>query len=519
MKLTSLFSLLILVGLSAWRPETPSPTDTTADPADSTDILSAVLALQEKMPAPSESFRPGHVNAREISDYLEKTENGFTITLPKRSLTPSPTIYKGILYVSGGFGSKEFYAFDAQTGEVLWGMDLDDDGPSSAVVENDIVVFNTESCTIFALNYQTGEHLWSYFLGDPLMSTPSIKDGIVYTAYPAGRGNIGLPPAKNIFSPSLPNQSYQNESPPKPELSTDGLQGTHVLIAMELESGKILWQKWIDGDIMSSPIVVDEELYCTTFPGTLYKLHAKTGEFLSAKASRATSAPTIVEDGLYLTQRSDKDKENVQESIGIYSRQTAGLSRGYYKKEAPYLDEKVQNETSLKELSVAYDAGNGFSGGAPSSAGAAKASANIGQSNVSSLQSYHGSRILHHEGRNYATMGDELVCSDPEKGDVIWKKKLEGDLSSSGGFLGTPPLIVNGKLIMATLEGNVMIYDADKGEKLEEYKTGESIRFQPVVYQGNIYVSTTSGKVICIKTKDTSIDGWPTWGANNAHTN
>ena len=471
------------------------------------------------MPAPSETFRPGHVSPREITQFLEETENGFTITLPKRSLTPSPTIYKGILYVSGGFGSKEFYAFDAQTGKVLWGMDLDDDGPSSAVVENDIVVFNTESCTIFALNYQTGEHLWSYFLGDPLMSTPSIKDGIVYTAYPAGRGNIGLPPAKNIYSPSLPNQSSQTVSPPKPEPSTTDLQGTHVLIAMELESGNILWQKWIDGDIMSSPIVVDEELYCTTFPGTLYKLHAKTGEFLSAKASRATSAPTIVEDGLYLTQRSDTDRENVQESIGIYSRQTAGRSRGYYKKAAPYLDEKVQNESSLKELAVAYDAGNGFSGGAPSSAGAAKASANIGQSNVSSLQSYHGSRILHHEGRNYATMGDELVCSDPEEGDVIWKKKLEGDLNSSGGFLGTPPLIVNGKLIMATLEGNIIIYDADEGEKLEEYKTGESIRFQPVVYQGNIYVSTTSGKVICIKTKDSSIDGWPTWGANNAHTN
>ncbi|MEM6764994.1 MAG: PQQ-binding-like beta-propeller repeat protein [Bacteroidota bacterium] len=515
MKLASILSLLFFLSVGQWFSPSAPHTSFDPDPSDSTDILSDVLKLQSTMPAPTETFRPGHVSPREIREYLKATENGFEITLPKMSLTPSPTVYKGMLFVSGGFGSKEFYAFSAETGALIWGMDLDDDGPSSAIIENDIVVFNTESCTIFALNYLSGELLWSYFLGDPLMSTPSIKDGIVYTAYPAGRGNISLPPAKNIYTPSYGAQQQESS---KTETNSS-LQASHVLIAMELETGNILWQKWIDGDIMSSPVIVDNELYCTTFPGTLYKLDAKTGAFLSAKASRATSAPTVIEDGLFMTQRSDNGEEDVKELIGIYSRQTAGLSRGYYQKAAPYLDEKIQNESTLKELSAAYDAGNGFAAGAPASAGTQKASANIGQSNVSSLQSFHGSRILHHNGKNYATMGDELVCSSPEKGDVIWKKKLSGDLTTSGGYLGTPPLIVNGKLIIATLEGKVLVYQAETGKTLEEYEIGESIRFQPVVDKGNIYVSTTSGKVICIKTEDTSIDGWPTWGANNAHTN
>src|SRR5208282_5287549 len=101
----------------------------------------------------------------------------------------TPTVYKGKVYVTGGFHSKEYYCFDAVTGKLVWAVDLDDDGPTSAVVEDDICIFNTESCTIFALDANTGKHLWSYFLGDPLTSTPTIANGMVFTSYPAaGQG-------------------------------------------------------------------------------------------------------------------------------------------------------------------------------------------------------------------------------------------------------------------------------------------------------------------------------------------
>ena len=47
---------------------------------------------------------------------------------------------------------------------------------------DDVVVFNTESCTLFSLDANTGKHLWSYYLGDPLTSTPTIGNGRVYTS-------------------------------------------------------------------------------------------------------------------------------------------------------------------------------------------------------------------------------------------------------------------------------------------------------------------------------------------------
>ena len=36
---------------------------------------------------------------------------------------------------------------------------------------------------------------------------------------------------------------------------------------------------------------------------------------------------------------------------------------------------------------------------------------------------------------------------------------------------------------------------------------------------GRIYVGTHEGKVVCINTGEPRFTGWPTWGANMAHTN
>ena len=220
-----------------------------------------------------------------------------------------------------------------------------------------------------------------------------------------------------------------------------------------------------------------------------------------------------IEQGL-----ADVAGQPVQESISKVNKQFAGRSRGY-SKQAQYLDKEVQEQASYKKEALNYDAGNGFGSGAPANSGWSLASANIGQSNVSSLQAYQGSRILHLEGRNFATMGDEIVCTDAGSGNVLWKKPIKGDLVEAGGFLATPPITVGGKILIATLHGELILSDANTGEEIHRYETGEQIRYQPVVDAGRIYVSTMAGKMLCIDTGDASLTGWPTWGGNAAHTN
>ena len=508
-----------------------------------TDITAEVREMNsEKYVSPPTKFRPGHVNPKALdAKAIKQTDTGFTIQLPSNAPIPTPTVYKGKLYVSGGFSTKEYYCFDAFTGKMEWGTTLDDDGPTSAVVEDDVVVFNTESCTIFALDAKTGKNLWSYFLGDPLTSTPTIANGMVFTSYPANAGggadvDSGNPNLNNVKpinpknkkaieqqAPSLPVQPAGQK--PKQEKQT-GPQAkkrpnaSHVMICLELKTGKIVWQKWIDSDVMSAPIAIDDEVYATSFSGTVYKFKQKDGEIVSAQRSRATSAPIIVGKNLYWTQRADngKDEKCAEEIAGIdriEQRQTFSAA----KREAIYLDEKVQRQSMLAKKAGDLDAGNGFGGGAPAAANPQAGFSNVGQGNVSSMQAFQGSRILNFKDANYNCMGDELINTDPKDGKLRWKVKLKGDLAKQGGHLAAPPAAAGGQLFLTTLEGEVLQVDPDKGDVTKTYKVGFPIRHQPAIDGGRIYVGTQDGKVVCINTGDARFTGWVTWGANMAHTN
>jgi len=486
---------------------------------DSLDVTKQFLEINnDRNGKISDQFKTGHVVINNLNIEAKHTELGYEVQLSTTNV-PSPVIYKGKVFVSGGFGSKQYYAFEAKTGKKIWSVDLDDDGPSSAAIVDDIIVFNTESCTIFACKAETGEQIWSYWLGDPLMSMPTIANGIVFTSYPAGytQNNVDEIEQQQLNNSLNTNQSSnQVKDIQKIKLP---ILNSHVLIAIELKTGKILWQKRIDGDVMSAPVAVHEDLYVSTFSGTLFKFKQKTGEILSAKSIRATSAPVIYNDQIFVSQRSDMVGEDVQEAIVNYGSNDIVKTNEYNKKSAPYLDKNIQEKSKLKEMSTANDAGNGFSGGAPVSSGYLMANDVVGQSNVSSLQSFQGSRTLNHKGRNYNTMGDELICTDPITGKESWKIKIQGDLHAEGGFIGTPPILAGNKIIIASFNGEITINDPTTGKLIKSYKINDNIRYQPVVEDGWIYTTTTSGKMIAINTQEISLTGWPMWGANPARTN
>ena len=458
----------------------------------------------------SPSFSQGHVSQTNLRDFLEKTDSGFVIQLPGSTLVPSPVVYNGKVCVSGGFGSKQYYAFNSKTGQLENAWDLDDDGPSSAAIKDSILVFNTESCTIFAIDLRTGEQLWSWWLGDPLMSMPTIANNMVFTAYPAGSEQVLT--NQDLFGSEEDFDAGTGEINNLPDL-------THKLIVFDLYSGEIIWQRWIDGDVMSAPVASEDYIFITTFAGTLYKFKQENGELVSVNAMRATSAPVITNDGIFISKRADGRGESISEELGRYSEHMITQEGRYNKKYAPYLDKKIQEDSEMKKQSASMDAGNGFVSGAPVSSGWSKANDMIGQSNVSSLQSFQGSRSLYYMGRNYSTMGDELVCNDLSTGKKIWNIKLEGNMLKEGGFMGTPPLEVGGYIVLATYFGEILIMDAESGRIIRKYAVNDPIRYQPVVQEGWIYVTTGNSKLYAINTGISELSGWPMWGANAERSN
>jgi outer membrane protein assembly factor BamB len=488
-----------LLALSGAEPKTAdkpaSPDDKVAKAEAPTDILATVKEWNsDKFTPPPKEFRQGNATAKPLDEKATtETKAGFVIQLPSGAPIPTPSVYKGKLYVSGGFHSREYYCFDAKSGNPAWAVDLDDDGPTSAACQDGVILFNTESCTIFALDAETGKQLWSLFLGDPLTNTPTIANGKVFTAYPAlgavqGNGSKAPPPC------------------------------SHVLAAFDLKTGKILWQRWIDSDVMSAPVAVDKELYVTSFGGVVYKVNQEDGTVLSAVRERATSAPVVVGDQVYLTRRADDGTGPAGETVAADTRTELKEVHAGDTKPAPYLDKEVQAHADLKAGAAKLDASNGFAGGAPAAANPKAAETTVGQGNVSSMQAFQGSRILNYHDANFNCMGDEIVRTDPATGKRKWAVKLDGDLKKEGGHLASPPAAAGGQLFLTTLKGEVLRVDPEDGKIAARYQVDAPVRYQPAVEGGRIYVGTETGKVVCLDAGDTKYTGWPCWGGNAAHT-
>ena len=464
-----------------------------APPPDSELVTEQVLKMNAPGNGrPPNKFRTGHVVKRATPKAVS-TANGFEVKLGAAMIT-TPTVYDRKVIVSGGFNSKELYAFEAKSGKPVWGISLDDDGPSNPACEQGVCVINTESCTIFALDAGTGEQLWSWWLGDPLTSSPTIAGGRVFTSFPAGA---------------------TAEGKPRP----DG--ATHVLAAFDLRKGTQLWDLWLDSDVMSAPVAVGEFVYVTTFAGTVIKLEQATGKVRYAMKAQATSAPVVQFQGgvesMYYTRRGEAELDGAEEMIIRADHNSPKTRYKAAKKKADYIDSRKQAASDYSLQAKTADTGNGFGGGAPASANAGQAAQNVGVSSVSSMQGFQGSRVLQMGKRNVNTMGDEVIATDSASGSVLWRQKLAGD-ANAGGFLGTAPVPAGNTVLYATLSGEVQRLDAGSGKLVKSYKVGGKVRSQPVIADGWIYVGTEDGRLVAIDTKDASVDGWPTWGGNAQRT-
>ncbi|MEZ4363297.1 MAG: PQQ-binding-like beta-propeller repeat protein [Kofleriaceae bacterium] len=468
-------------------PATPQPDD--GPPPDAEIITDRVLAMNAShLGRPPSTFRTGHVTARAAPKPV-KTAQGYEVKFGSAMIT-TPTVYDRKVLVSGGFNSRQLFAFEATTGKPVWGLALDDDGPSNPACDQGVCVINTESCTIFAIAADTGKHLWSWWLGDPLTSAPTIAGGRVFTSFPAAGTADGKP---------LPAGA------------------SHVLAAFDLQKGTSLWQLWLDSDVMSSPVAAGEFVYVTTFAGTVIKLEQATGKVRYAMKASATSAPVVqFQDGvesMYYTRRGDAEQGSAEEMIIRADHNEPKTRYKAARKKAAYIDKKVQFDSDYAVEASAADSGNGFGGGAPASANAGMAAQNVGVKSVSSMQGFQGSRVLRLGARNVNTMGDEVIATDAETGSVLWREKVSGDLAA-GGALATAPVPAGNSILYVTLGGDVQRRDAANGKLLKGYQVGGRVRSQPVLAGGWIYIGTDDGRLVAIDTKDPTVDGWPTWGGN-----
>ncbi|MFO0891709.1 MAG: PQQ-binding-like beta-propeller repeat protein [Isosphaeraceae bacterium] len=420
---------------------------------------------------------------------------GWKVSIPGRHALATPAVADGLIFLGGGFGSYDFYAFDARDGRLAWQYQTSDDGPTAAVVEDEFVVFNTESCELEVLT-TAGAPVWKKWLGDPLMSMPAVAEGRIYMAYPDTRGDR-----------------------------------RHYLACFDLRQGDEIWRQPIAGELITAPVIAEGFVHFATLEGTLHRVRAEDGRVEWAEKKNATSSPVVWEGDCYFSQREERPDGATPGAFvqsEHLSRRTAqeAAYRAYAatSRKADYLDYVKRRSSSARyAASARRDAGVGFA----ASKGDAKmyqAQMNLGTEHVHGVWAYQGSKPFVSKGRLYAAHGDIVSSADPRSDAVYWKTSPTADGSAPPDAEAelldsplTPPAIVNGKLFFGSVLGAVHCLSAESGATLWTVPVGEPVVFQPAVVDGRVYLGTDSGSLICLETGDPGDDGWRMWGADARH--
>ncbi len=463
------------------------------------DITAELRAKQsDRFRGPPSIFR--HIETTVVdAPTPERTELGYRVQLPSGAPVMTPTVYGDKVVVSGGFRSRTMYAFNTHTGQPAWAIGLGDDGPSNAACEDDVCVFNTESCTIFGVDANDGRLLWSWYLGDPLMSAPAIANGVVYAAYPATGGGT-YPPG---------------EDRPIPD------EMSHALGAFDLRTGELKWTRWLDAEVISAPVAWMGKVYATTFAGTVVRFDQETGELEQARQANATSAPAMIDGYVVVSRRFEEGTgEQMETRENLLMMKGSGKPGGgeSESRPAPYLNREFQESTSYDFESADLDAANGFAGGAPAAANMRRAQMLVGRTTVHGLQEYQGSWVLGVGRRNIALMGSALVGFDRASGREMWAVPMPGDLTQIGGTLASAPASAGNRVVLGTVSGELLIVDPDRGEVDRRMTVGSPVRTQPAVHEGWVYVGTTNGQLVAVNTGNQRLTGWTTWAGNAART-
>jgi len=404
-------------------------------------------------------FMTVNVTPTNFNGSIEKTELGFNINYGLESPTPTPAAYDGMLLTHGGYYSRNFFNFDEATGKFNWGLEFSESGPSSAVVEDSIVLINTQSCTLYALEAYTGKLLWSKWLGPNLYSMPSVSNGKVYAVYPNELG-------ANVYRLTRTGKGDTKEL-------------KNVVACFDLKTGKIIWQNWLDSEVLSSPVISGGNVYLTCLSGKLYEFDKNSGSLLGSINDIAMSPPTVVNDKVFVSVKDKEQKGN--ETVSVYA--ANGLK-------------PIKKISALSSKLFIDD---------------------LYKLSASEQMNFCGTRTLHYRGKNYNVMGNKLICSNPDDGTIVWTTEITNEITEDGKPSATMPVAANGKIIVSTLSGQVITFEPAHGGKLSTWATGTKIESQPAISNGWIYSGSERGKTVSINTGDSKFTGWTMFGYNGSH--
>lgn len=505
---------VLLLGAVAANPARGGDPPPAGKPPDAEDILAEVVRQNSDRNVPPPSLTRSQNITRLPPQGVKvnsKSPTQLRVQLPSKAALLTPAVADGRVFVGDGFYSTAFYCVSADNGRPLWGARLADNGPSAPAYYHGTLSFTTESCTLYVLDAASGKCLWATWLGDPLIAAPSIAGDRVLVSYPASAasGGIGARLANFVFA------------------------------ARDLRTGRPLWQRWIDEHVISAPVVSADDVYLTTFAGTLYGFHLSDGEIKLARRCRGTSAPIVAKNAIYLSRRVDEAGARMpRECVAAFDRRTGEPllasegRRAIYLAEAglrPELIKRAQSEdaaesamrpeAAIVQLVARRQPMPGdpdyVPGGTQPADRRPESIKLVGRTGALDLQRFDGARLTVMGSSLFNCMGDDLLSLDAQTGKLLWSFSLPHGNVDRGEPAALPPAVAGKRLYVATRAGQLLRVDPKNGKIDESIDMGTPLSTQPVFDNGRLVVGTSTGELIVLSSIDRSLTGWNQWGGDS----
>jgi len=261
------------------------------------------------------------------------------------------------------------------------------------------------------------------------------------------------------------------------------------IIALDRETGEIVWRKNVPGEALSSPAAGDGLIFANLGSGQLVALHPDTGEQrwkyeqeVPALTLRGMSAPVVANGGVLVGEETGKLTVLISESGFSAWKADIAVPKGSSEFER-LVDVDVQPIVSGSMVyTLAYN-GN-------------LAAVDIRSGNVVFKREYSGYREISTDGQNIYLVDSSggIFALDKNSGIERWSQP------ALVGWHLTGPTVIGNNLVLGDNEGNLHWVDKTSGDLVSREEFDSSGFYVEAVTAGNkLIITTRDGEVSVIE--------------------
>ncbi|MEC2158535.1 outer membrane protein assembly factor BamB family protein [Virgibacillus halodenitrificans] len=343
------------------------------------------------------------------------------------------------------------------------------------VVGNSLFIGNHNSGDLFAFNVKTGEKLWQNKAPNWIHSEMIYQDGKVFVGFG--------------------NRFFQD----------NGIRGTEEsgVLALDAESGEIIWKYNTDGEVMPTPALYEGSLYIATGDRNLYKLNPNSGELLHKAEIGSTasmSSPNITEGMLFVGGSGPKP----------YTFSAYDLTSDEFKWQTEFPDvfaglDDVPPAVSKNLVVTTALVGNSdnpehkmYAMNVDTGDIVWEASLGVGEF----VKNNKSGAPMIYEGKVFvgSPITKTFYAYDLESGKMIWKFKNE--------VMKAPPVAQDDIVYFSNTKGYVYALDVETGEKIGEKKlNGKLAPSGPIIINDTMFIGSQDSNVYAFPLSEFSSSG------------